>query len=80
MKGFILEVNREEKGFIFNIVYHFVDSYLGLEYLQKTGINRKRIRCNRETRHLCTLVLVFQENFMHSLSGFLFFDDKKNSL
>ena len=64
---------------VINTVYHFVDSNLGLKYLQKRGVNRKRVPSNRRSRHLCTLVLVFQKIFMQRLSDFLLlFGNKMN--
>ena len=65
---------------VLNTVCHFVDSNLGAETSQKTGVTRKKKRMcwNRGPRHHCILVLGFQGNFMQSLSTG-FFMIKKNS-
>ena len=53
-------------------IYHFVAPDRSLRCSWKREDNKKRGRWNRVLRHLCTLILEFQETFMQRLCAFLF--------
>ena len=63
-------------------VYHFVDPDLRVEtfFKKDEAAENGGIDFKRGYRHLCTLILKVEENFMQSLSALLlFFGDKKVS-
>ena len=47
-----------------------VGSNLGVETFLKKRKHQKKMRLNRELKHLCILCIRFQENYMQSLSAF----------
>ena len=77
----ILDINPKELGCL-HYVYHFVDPDLGVEmFCEKEGATDKVVmilKWGGGLRHLYTLVLGVEENFIQSQPAFLlFFGDKK---